>query len=438
LALLLVGASVWSCGADPVPHVLLVSLDTLRPDHLPCYGYERDTAPTLTRLAEQGAVMLHAYAPSPSTVPSHASLFTGLYPGRHRMFNFLNRLADDETTLAELLAAAGWRTVSVSSSVRFRAGSGFEQGFDDVVRFDRLPKNERSRAVTDAVLERLAGGDDRPSFVFAHYFGSHEPYAAPEPYRSRWHKGLDSPVPEATSRYLQLHRWPGQDVPPETLEYLRALYDGEIRYLDAEIARLLDGLEAAGRLDDTLVIVTSDHGEEFKEHGGLSHSAHLHEELLRVPLLVRWPAVVAAGQRLEHPVELTDVLPTVLELVGVAAPAGLDGTSFADALAGRGGPSLNDVVFGQRRDAHWTVTASVGGARYKLVVHEDGRRELFRLDGDPSGRVDVLERQADVARRLEEIARPLRAPGGADVLDTDVPEDVRERLREIGYVDEVR
>ncbi len=442
-------ASLTGCGADPgegqadspgsQPNVLLISIDTLRPDHLDLYGYDRETSPALVRLASEGVVYERAYAPSPSTVPSHATLFTGRLPTQHRTFNFKTKLPTDERTLAELLGVDGWRTFSVASSVRFHVGSGFEQGFEEYVLLDKLPKNDRSRAVTDRSVALLAAADDaRPFFGFVHYFGPHEPYAAPEGFRGRWHPGLVSPVPETTSRYLQLHRKPGQLVPDETLDYLRGLYDGEIAYLDGELARLFAALDELDLARDTLVIVTSDHGEEFKEHGGLSHSHSLHEELLRVPLIMRWPGRLPAGERIPYAAGLVDVVPTVLQLLDRERPSNVLGRGLESDWNGDRRPDDVELVVGQRGPDHMSISARLPSGRFKLVIEEDGRETLFRLDDDPLGTRPLSghERELEHLRQRAASVRALASLESGE--DLTVSPEMREMLREIGYVEEVR
>jgi len=441
------GWIVTGCGSDaPRPNVLLVSIDTLRADHLAAYGYERETAPSLTRLAGEGARFSNAYAQASSTVPTHASLFTGRFPFQHGAYHVGLAVRDEERTLAEHFAAAGYRTFGGASSVRFRGRTGFDQGFEVFERFDELDKNERSRALTTRVLEWI-GADDGPWFAFVHYFDPHQPYAPPEPWRSRWHPGLPSPAPEATSDYLYFHDAPDRPVPPRVLEYLRALYDAEIRFLDVELERLLAPLAPAPGSPGTLVVVTSDHGEEFKEHGGLSHARHLHEELLRVPLIVWWPGRIAAGTVVSAPAQSVDVLPTLLELAGLEVPDGLAGRSRREELLGApaGGGSDPETppppaapVFAQIKDSRWALSADVAGSRFKYVSRDDVPHRLFDLSADPGERRDLLHERPEVVAELRRLAATMGvdAPPEVPLIAEPVAPEVRERLREIGYVEE--
>jgi arylsulfatase len=421
------------CRAEPA-NLLLVSIDTLRADHLPSYGYERDTSPAIDALAREGVLWENAYATSPATVASHASLFTGRFPYQHGALNYSTPLPDPELTLAELLSRAGYRTFAVATSVRFHRGSGFPQGFAHYETLHRLPKNARSRVATDRVLELAAGGE--PFFAFVHYFGPHAPYWPPEPYRSRWHPGPAPELPGGPETFVFGHRAPGQRVTPRVLAYLEALYDAEILYLDGDLARLLGGLDDLGLTERTLVVLVSDHGEEFKEHDGLSHGRTLYEESLRIPLVLRWPGVLPAGRRVGRSAQLVDVLPTVLELLGQPIPPGLPGRSLAgdlDAEAGGG----TDRVLGQRGTAQWSVAATLPEGRLK-VVHEEGRPpQLFDLGADPGEQRDLGGERPRLLERLGALApEPLRT-GPQSAASVEVPEEVRRRLAEIGYADEV-
>jgi arylsulfatase A-like enzyme len=438
-ALLVVG-----CGPDPRPNVLLVSIDTLRADHLAAYGYGRETAPSLSRLATEGARFENSYAQSSSTVPTHASLFTGRFPFEHGAYHVGLAVDPAERVLAEILRDAGYRTFGGASSVRFRGDTGFDQGFDVFERVDDLEKNARSQALTDRVLAWIEEGDE-PWFAFVHYFDPHQPYAPPEPFRSQWHPGLPAPKPEATSDYLYFHDGPERSVPGPVLEYLRALYDGEIRFLDAQLERLFAPLAPEPGTAGTIVVVTSDHGEEFKEHGGLSHARRLHEELLRVPLLLWWPGRISAETVRPEPVQTVDVLPTLLELVGLEVPSELSGRSrAADVLARspsapRAEPLPGNPVLAQLKGERWALTADLDGSRFKYVSRDDAPHRLFDLTNDPGEREDLLYDRPETVTRLREVATALGVGVAADRQPrraAPVSDEVRERLREIGYVEE--
>jgi arylsulfatase A-like enzyme len=441
VALVLLAIAAASCGAPRPrpPSILVVVVDALRPDHLAAYGYERETSPTITRLAAQGARFAHAYAQGPSTVPTHSSLFTGRFPFQHGSYDVRRPLREEELTLAEFLGARGYRTFAVASSVRFHPLSGWSQGFEDYEIVRAYDKARLGAAVTSTALRLLARDDPRPVFGFVHYLGPHQPYAPPPPHRTRWHPGLAHPRPEDTGAFLTAHGGPGQPVDAEVLAYLKGLYDGEISHLDPELGRLLAGLVYAGSDRDTIVVLTADHGEQFKEHGGLSHGGGLHEELLRVPLLVRWPGRVPPGTVVPRLAQTVDVFPTLASLAGFPPPPGLAGRDHRAALLGepQAPPADDDAVFAQQAPGAWAVIATVGGRRLKYESRE-GAPVLFDLSSDPWGTVDVLPRFPAEAARLRTVADALGAGRDAErppALET-VPEGVRRQLRALGYVDE--
>jgi arylsulfatase A-like enzyme len=429
-----------------MPNVVLISLDTVRADHLPVYGYERDTAPALTALAAKGAVFENSYSQASNTVATHGSLFTGRYPFQHRMYGHGQDLKKEEHTLAEYLGSRGYRTFAITSSVRFEPTSGYPQGFETYETLYQLEKNERSARVTDLALEYAAADAPKPFFAFLHYFDAHAPYAAPEPYRTSWHPGLPAPRPEDTVEFLRRYRAPTTDVDPKVIEYLRALYDGALRYQDESVGRLFEGLERASGGRPTLWIVTADHGEEFKEHGYLTHSFHLHEELVRVPLVMVLPGVIEAGRRIRAPVQTVDLFLTIAELLGLPVSEELPGRSFAARL--KRGEELAQPDDAEAREVvileaagKWGVIATLGTGRFKLVTgRENG---LYRLDVDPGADVDVTRKYPEEMQQLFAISKGVGMQQARSQLTPPPPRreapdeaEVLERLRAIGYAEE--
>jgi len=310
---------------DPRPNVLLVSMDTTRADHLSAYGYPRPTSRFLTSLAEQGVRVEAAYSPSATTGPSHASLFTALPPIAHGVRKNGHTLADPHETLAERLSSAGYETGAVVSSFVLSREFGYDQGFadydDDVSRADTPEATMvwEGRTVdgrfygsaddtTDRALRwlRERSHPEDPFFLFVHYFDPHDPYLPPADYRP--------PFDPTRKEALKLNR---------TI----FLYDTLLAFTDREIGRLLEALEREGLADDTLVVVTGDHGEGLMTHGHMYHGVHVYEEAVRVPLIVRWPGRVPAGRVVAAPFAIVDLAPAILELAGVES---------ADALGARG------------------------------------------------------------------------------------------------------
>ena len=423
-------------------NVLLVTIDTLRADHCSAYGYGRKTTPTLEELARQGTRMGVAYAPTATTGPSHASLMTSLYPITHGVVKNGMVLDSGFETLAEVLQAQGYRTAAVVSSfvldVKFGYGQGFETYDDDfdaqsatIERpefdgqeveggFDQT--GDRTTEKASHLLARLAAGGE-PFFLWVHYFDPHAPYAPP---------------PEFASRF------PADD-PGDELSRAKSGYDGDIAFADHELGRLLAALDESDPLKSTLVVVVGDHGEGLMQHGHMHHGVQIYEEAVRVPLLFRLPERIAP-RTLEPPVELVDVMPTILELARLEHPRPLQGRSLAAALTEGAPLDRERAVYLHRRhyDPGEIGGIPVAGEKFgirrgswKYIEGEqEGTRELFNLVDDPGERTNLVASETAVATELSASLAAWRAAhrSTADGAAGLSPED-RAKLRSLGYVD---
>jgi arylsulfatase A-like enzyme len=423
------------------PNVLLITVDTLRADHCSSYGYPLPTTPVLDALARDGVRLVTAYAPMSSTTPSHATMFTSLYPLGHGIVQNGLTLGGERQTLAETLRAAGYATRAVVSSFALDRRFGLDQGFDAYDdQFDRAHSSlfsrsweahrvtggfdQRATIASDKAIRALqALGGRRPFFLWVHYFDPHEPYDPPERFRSAF-------------------------PPADESEKARAIaaYDAEIAYTDHEIGRVLETLERKGLADDTLVIVVADHGEGLLQRGHMGHGIVLYEEGVRVPFVLRWPGRLPAGRTIEEPVALVDLLPTVLDLLDLSKnPEGAQGVSLAPALQGAARSAADREVFLQRR-RYETPTVSghpVAGdkfairkGRWKYIeANEESTRELFDLSKDPGERQNVAAHFPAEADRLSATIAAWRESHGPDAGHrVSVPADSAERLRALGYV----
>jgi len=421
LIALLAGAA--GCGDHGRPEgLILVTIDTCRADRIGAYGSRTCETPAIDDLAERGVLFGQVSAPVPLTLPSHCSILTGLYPDRHTLRdNGAGRLPDEAQTFAEVLSARGWRTAAFVSAVPVSAQFGADQGFalyddrftgsaagpaaatdEQRVMADRLFFEERIASQTaDAALPWLqeAAGGDRPFFAWIHFFDPHAVYRPP---------------PAQAARY-----GPGS-------------YDGEVAFVDEQIGRIL---EAMGEARDRItVVVTADHGESLGDHGEQSHGLFVYESTLHVPWVMAGPAL-PAGVRVETPVSLVDLLPTVLEGIGETAPAGLDGVSRMPVVRGEAGqPS---PVFGEcllpRIHYDWAGLRSVRLGKWKLI--DAPRRELYDLEADPQETTNVADAHEDVVSRLVAALDEHDARGGTLTAEAvEVDPLVREQLDRLGYV----
>lgn len=443
--LLLLGA----CTAPP-PHVLMISLDTVRADAL-TESPAATELPALARLRREGSTFTSAQAPIPFTLASHLTLLTGASPLVHRVKHRQRRLSERIPTLAERLRDAGYRTVGVYSSDLLGPQFGFARGFDRWVVQGGDAAAIRARAES-LLVDALAS--ERPVFLFAHFYDAHSdphsasnrlPYDAPSAYR-RELPAIDpaafcDPRDRCATDLLLAANREGRALPEPTREWLRPLYLSGVRYLEAEVDLLLRAFVARGVWDDALIIVTADHGEELGEHGMYLH-AQLFEEVSRVPLLVRFPRGRQGRQRVGEPVDLADIVPTVLEVAGVdpePADPWMSGRSLAP---GRDGATPR-LLLGQETLRYRRFTARQG--RYKLhFEHQGAILGLYDLEADPGERTDLSGRLGELARSLEEQAearilaehRLSKVFGGPEIGagEPALADEAVERLRALGYV----
>lgn len=407
---------LFSC-ARPRPairNVLLISIDTMRADHLSAAGFPRPTTPNIDAVAREGVLFKHAYSPVPMTLPAHVSMLTGTLPPTHGLRdNLQKRLPEASLTLAERLKARGFATGAIISSFVLDRRFGTSQGFDSYDdRFQAVHKigdisERKGDETTRRATEWLDQHQDRPFFLFVHFYDPHDPYEPPEPFASQW-KGHP--------------------------------YQGEVAFTDHCVGQVIGKLRQLGLYDETLVVITGDHGEMLGEHGELNHGFFIYEGSLKVPLVVRVPRAQAASRQVELPVSLIDIVPTVLSLVGAEAPKEVQGVDLSPWLAGRGAGGGARPLYAE------TVTATrYYGANSLLGVIVDGwkyiettRPELYNLRSDAAESVNLLEREparADALGRtlVAILAAAGRAPGPAPE-SAALDEASRQRLAALGYL----
>ena len=412
------------------PNVLLVVIDTLRSDHLSCYGHERVTSPQLDRLAEDSWVYERAYSQAPWTTPSIGALLTSRYPTSLGIRGDRSVLPEDEITLAETLQAAGYHTAAVVSHSFCSERWGFAQGFTDFDESNVLGHDAvTSSGVTARGLAFLESReqDPQPWFLWMHYFDPHCAYVEQEE-AFGGAGAYEGPV-RSGQLYAELWKQRRSLTAADHAE-LRRLYDSEIHHTDAQLGRVLARLEETDALDDTIVVVTADHGEEFGDHGSIGHARTLHEELIRVPLLVRIPG--EEPQRIESPVALVDLYPTLAAELGLAVPAGRVGL---DIRPGGSGLEAGRIVYSETNRGR-RLRAAIRGP---LKVIREGRMprpEVFDLGSDPGERTSV-----PVASRPEAQALLQGLDGWWQALKSEAREestldlgtDNQQLLEQLGY-----
>lgn len=420
--------------AAPAPDIVMITLDAARPDHFSCYGYDRPTTPNIDRLAADSAVFTRVFALAPYTLCSVPTMVTGLSPLDHQVTNHGHRLTDEATTLAEYLGAVGYRTACISASPNNSRTIGTDQGYDDFIETWRIEPRPGSR--DPFLLSRMAvdwlaeNGAEAPIHLQLHYVPPHAPYdPRPEhdlftdPEYSGQFDGYHTSL-GALDHQLWHHR-------PEDLEHVVGLYDGNLREVDAAVEQVLEALRARPRWRDTVVLVTSDHGEAFLEHGRMGHNSTLYDEMLHVPFILRLPEDAARAVDTSRLGSLADIVPTFLGLAGVTPEediAGLDLLADEDASRGRrmvarttGNPPLYSL-----RTSQW-----------KLMLAGSGQGALYNVARDPDEREDLALRVQPPFAGLgmlltERLARPPRFEALPEL--EELPEEDTEMLEALGYL----
>jgi arylsulfatase A-like enzyme len=436
LALALAG-----CGGATAPHIVLVTADALRADHLSLHGYPRDTSPRIDAFAREATAFSQAISVIPKTAPSFATIFTGRHPEEHGVRSNLAALPDELPVLAELLREAGYRTAAFVSNPALAAAKGFSRGFDV---YRELPAEGGVAAVNRELLAFVQQPWSQPTFVWLHYIDPHGPYEPPAEHEARFlndelarapdrvphgydTSGAGNKVLGAVPRYQQ--RADGED---RVAAYV-ARYDAEIRHVDDAFGAVLDALRGAGLLDTAAVVFTSDHGESLGEHDlYFEHGWFAYDTCLRVPLVIKAPGQ-RAGRRSDAPVSNLDLLPTLLGLAGGAAPR----SSGADLLRD---PAPVAPILVESSDRYPVKFHGARTPRWKYLRRErDGREELYDLAADPRETTDVSASQPDARRDLagfvaasrEALRRAAVARPGEPPLDPAT----LEQLRRLGYVE---
>lgn len=494
-ALAFLALAAAACESPRRPNVLWIVWDTVRADRMSLYGHGRETTPEVDRWAAGARVFDDCLSTAGYTLPSHGAMFTGLLPSEHCANNDYRRLDERYTTLPELLRAAGYRSYLYSANPHISAPGGFDQGFDRVEhpwspRFharamqlihDKLSAEDHSSELPPT-FRRLArsGGrmsiwnlkatgllaeeavvawlesepDERPFFVFLNYMEAHRPLIPPRRYRERMMS------PERVERSYEVDRaWTPtweytfglRDYDDEAIELTRATYDAALAELDDLFGRLIETLERRGHLDDTIVVLTSDHGEHLGEQHMLDHQYSVYQPLLDVPLVVHYPPRVAPG-RDDRPVANFDLFPTLLELTGVEGPSAsapravslLGPESVRARFAEDPAPATVPIATIKPSHPDWDpspwqreLRALIEGG-HKLIWGSDGRYELYDLAADPLERHDLVdrrdERAAAMRRAVEAYHESLRLCEPAGEPPPELTPAQIERLKALGYL----
>ncbi|MEO1084714.1 MAG: sulfatase, partial [Acidobacteriota bacterium] len=392
------------------PPIILFNIDTLRADHLGCYGYARDTSPFIDAFSEEAALFEWVFSQAPNTPPSQSSILTSLYPTSHGRIRNFHALPEEAETLAELLQGAGYRTAALVDGGLMAAGFGLEQGFetydDEAGGLEKIgPK------MLKWIRDHLAAPELRnePFFLLVHTYDVHSPYEiTPRRFRVRYLDEVEKPSKpfrDKVSKHMgdiwkERYKPDPPQLDPAELEWTKALYDGGIRHVDDWFGRLRESLEDQGIWDEVIIAVISDHGDTFQEHGDIFHE-QIYSPVTRIPLLIRFPGGQHAG-RYSQVVEAIDLMPTLLDFVGTSAPPEIHGQSLIPVVEGAPGDGIaisESPFFGRR------LAAATG--RLRLIhTQKTGESEVFRYRDDPLEQKDVVwEYPNDTQRLLDSLER---------------------------------
>jgi arylsulfatase A-like enzyme len=515
----------------PGPNIILISLDTLRADHLRCYGYDKETSPAMDRMAAEGVLFENVYAQSNWTLPSHVSMFSSLYPSSHGVLENKRKISGDTVLLPELLKDAGYATASFNAGGYVSAGYGFNRGFDI---YRTIPKGRGTvEDICGRAIRWIRKNGARRFFLFLHTYEVHKPYAAPAPYLAQyalpekdavaridavlykvlgnetlsfhdyeclaaytekctgqemkeildgfyqtreaeikgkyglsweaWVQRLSKVMRTLPEKYPEVYDyWHEQREAAFGYRYLLGHYDAEIRFVDDQIARLRQFLEAEGLLDGTVIFITSDHGEEFADHRNLGHRLNCYNEVIRVPLIVFGPGLFPAGVRISAGGALIDLPPTILDLAGLEGSDAFQGLSLLPLIDGGEPPSrsiFSEHILNRREPGYrpvavihdeWKYQCNIDALGFENLYNWDlgGKKqrrgfmariepeELYHLGEDPGERVNRVEsspREAERMKRMviEHLRQVRERPAESIVPD----EDLESQLRNLGYID---
>jgi arylsulfatase A-like enzyme len=465
-------AALWLLLPRERPNIILISIDSLRPDHVGCYGYGRNTSPTMDLLAREGALFETAVSSTSWTLPAHAALLTSLPDRVHGCMDDLKWLDGTRTTLAEALKAAGYRTAGFFSGPYLHPSFGFSQGFEsyhdctsyskrsvELIKSGGLINDKIGQLSMDLmnlsheditnpivladVKSWLEKRPEGPFFLFIHLWDVHYDYVAPPPYDTLFDPTYKGPV--NGRNVLRLYKKPAEWTDAD-VEHLKALYDGEIRFADDTIGQILSEVDRHGLKEKSILAVTSDHGEAFYEHGLQGHRWTLHEEELRIPLILRYPRSIPAGRRLKDPVGIIDIAPTLLDLAGLPPLPNAMGRSLTPLLSGSPAPLPAEPVISELSvPANRIHNFSIRFPDRKIIFDLSSRQcFVFDLAKDPGEssplpedkspfkmqEIDVLYKAT--AEKLQQAATGLPMPGERDT--PPISKMTEDQLRSLGYL----
>jgi arylsulfatase A-like enzyme len=433
----------------PNCNVILITIDALRPDHLGCYGYERNTSPNIDRLAKEGILFKNAIAQYQQTTQSIASILTGNYPHTHGVITLDGILPNSSITLAEVLKDNDYETGAVVSIDTLATFTNLNQGFDfyddEIKMTGVLIEKREADKVTDSAINWVKKNMDRSFFLWVHYIDTHGPYRPPYPYNETfigdkyfdWNKSiplnLDSSKPFGSYGLIPYYVIDRNITNPD---YYISQYDGEIRFVDNEIKRLLLSLEDLGLAQNTIIIITADHGEYLGERNVFfNHGGCPYDIMIKVPLVIRVPKTTLKNKIIDAQVRSIDIMPTILDILDIPLNNKIDGASLESLISGKG--NFSHYAIGAWKN-EFENFMSIRTNEWKFIYDFNNQTEkLYNLKEDPKETKNVVNEEPEIAENLklklsrwmskawEKLSEPEKA---------EISEEMKEKLKALGYL----
>jgi len=426
---------------DEFPNIILISIDSLRSDHLGCYGYKRNTTPNIDKLAEEGVTFENAISTTSWTLPAHISMLTALSPEVHQVIRDGVRLSKKATVCAEVLKDAGYLTAGVVSAPYLYSEFGFNQGFDlyDDYTIYYASNRESHQGITSPKIHKrvtkwLEKNHRNSFFLFIHYWDVHYDYNPPPPYDTMFDPDYKGKI--TAENYERNHRI-NPSMRKRDLEHIISLYDGEIAFTDSYIGKLLEYLNQLSIYDKTMIILTADHGDEFFEHGRKGHRKNLFDETLKVPLMIKFPSNEWKGKRIDRQVQIIDIVPTFLSYLSFNWDANVQGKNLMPLIH----RETDEPEPPRFADLHgWFKCVRTNQAKYLLNVDRRKRFQLYDLENDKGEQDDIAMSQPTLKKKMHKtlmdwlkVAKILAKNLGKSEFEYE--EHLKKQLKSLGYIE---